>query len=136
MPLHQQLICWSKSNENPIMPPGNNSCSFVTPLWAATIPKSSNSFPSVRKNIIKGLRVARIQKNSYCISLIKRWFEMKSTKLPIFKNVVCEKFRKQFNFFTCILPDYVSFVSCNFSGFFTILKKTGNEKKVFDPIRI
>ena len=81
MPLHQQLICWSKSNENPIMPPGNNSCSFVTWVWAATCPEACNSFPSVRKNIIKGLRVARIQKNSYCISLIKRWFEMKSTKL-------------------------------------------------------
>ena len=38
---------------------------------------------------------------------------MKSTKLHIFKNVVSEKFRKQFYFFTCILPDYVSHESLN-----------------------
>ena len=117
MPLHQQLICWSKSNENPIMPPGKNICSLFAPVWTDCPPESSNSFPSVRKNIIKGLRVARIQKNIYCISLIKRWFEIKSTKLYA-KMLFAKSSEKQFIFFTCILPDYVSFVSCNLSFFF------------------
>ena len=29
----------------------------------------------------------------------------------IFKKIINKKFRKQFNFFTCILPDYVAFDS-------------------------
>ena len=31
----------------------------------------------------------------------------KKTDKSIFKNCISEKFRKQHNFFTCILPDYV-----------------------------
>ena len=46
-------------------------------------------------------KATRIQDLRSCSKLC---FETKSTKLYVFKNVISEKFRKQFCFFTCILP--------------------------------
>ena len=60
----QQSTDCLKSKENPIMPPGKSSCSFVNPVWGATCPESCASFPSVRKKIIKGLRLAERSKKA------------------------------------------------------------------------
>ena len=60
----QQSTDCLKSKENPIMPPGKSSCSFVNPVWGAAAPESSASFPSVRKKIIKGLRLAERSKKA------------------------------------------------------------------------
>ena len=47
------------------------------------------------------------------IETTKDLLEMKKHK-SIFKNVIIEKFRKQFYFLTCILPDYVGHESSKF----------------------
>ena len=67
-----------KSNENPMMPPGKAISSFVIAVcFVACIAaddksSNSNSFPSVRKKILNGVRVAESEKkriNSECIYL-------------------------------------------------------------------
>ena len=58
------MIGWVKSNENPMMPPGKAISSFVIAVFIADCAagaaklSNSNSFPSVRKKILNGVRVA------------------------------------------------------------------------------